>query len=68
MFPVVTSGQIAEQIPCHRDEVSNALRSMDVQPLGRAGIVRLFAPEVVDEVRSYLEHKRQRKSRERIDL
>jgi hypothetical protein len=60
MLPV-TSGQIAEQVGCHRDEISNALRSLDIQPLGRAGIVRLFAPGVAEEIRAYLERKRQRK-------
>ncbi len=57
----VTSGQIAQEMNEDRDRVSYALRKTGAEPIGRAGIVRLFAPSAVDAVREFLQGKGQRR-------
>ena len=57
---LLTSGQIAEKVGDDRDRVAYAIRKTGIEPIGRAGIVRLFAPSAVDTVRQFLQTKRQR--------
>lgn len=60
---LLTSGQIAEQVGEHRDRVAYVLRRAEIQPIGRAGIVRLFGPDAVEKVRTFLNsHSRRRES------
>jgi hypothetical protein len=60
----VTSGQIAEKIRqetggrVDRDAVNYALRKVGVEPVGRAGIVRLFPQSAIAAVREFLAAKR----------
>ena len=54
---LLTSGQIAEQVNEDRDRVSYALRKARVQPIGRAGMVRLFGPEAVEKVRAFFDSR-----------
>ncbi len=61
---VLSTGQVAREIarqvghPIDRDEVAYAVRKLHIQPVGRAGLVRLFAPDVVDAVQAFLTSKR----------
>lgn len=55
---ILSTGQIAEQIGEDRDAVSYAIRKGGVQPVGRAGLVRLFPQSAVDTVRTFLAGKR----------
>lgn len=57
----VTSGQIAQEMNEDRDRVAYALRKTGTEPIGRAGIVRLFAPSAVDIVRKFLAGTGQRR-------
>ena len=67
---VFSTGQIRDRIaeetgqPLDRDAVAYALRKADVKPIGRAGLVRLFAPSAVATVRDFLDGKRQRRTKE----
>lgn len=58
---LVTTGDIAQRLKVDRDAVSYALRRGKIQPVGRAGIVRLFSEGVVETVKNYLDSKQQRK-------
>lgn len=63
----VTTGDITKKVratgvQADRDAVSYALRKAGVEPIGRAGIVRLFSESAVDSVREFLERKRQGRS------
>jgi hypothetical protein len=64
MILPVSSGQIAESIrretghDVGRDAVNYAILRVGVQPIGRAGRVRLFPPSVVATVKSFLDAKR----------
>jgi hypothetical protein len=55
---VFSTGQIAAEIGEDRDAVSYAIRKAGVQPVGRAGLVRLFPQSAVDTVRAFLATKR----------
>ena len=55
---VLTTGQIAEQIGEDRDRVSYAIRKAGVQPIGRAGLVRLFPQTALNAVKVFLDAKR----------
>ena len=57
---VLTTGQIAEQIGEDRDRVSYAIRKAGVQPIGRAGLVRLFPQTAIDPVITFLDAKHDR--------
>jgi hypothetical protein len=62
---LVTSGDITESLKANgvevdRDAVAYAIRKANVQPIGRAGIVRLFPTSAVVAVKAFLESKRQR--------
>jgi len=57
---VFTTGQIAEVTGEDRDRVSYAIRKAGVEPVGRAGIVRLFPPSAIEIVRTFLNAKRKR--------
>lgn len=56
-----TTGSIARKLGIDRDVVNYALRKGRVNPIGRAGIVRLFEPGAVGVVRKMIASKRQRK-------
>ena len=53
-----TTGSIARKLGVDRDVVNYMLRKGNVDPIGRAGIVRLFEPSAVDVVRKMLASKR----------
>jgi hypothetical protein len=55
---VLSTGQIAEQIGEDRDAVSYAIRKAGVQPVGRAGLVRLFPQSAVETIRTFLATRR----------
>ena len=55
---VYTTGQIAKALDADRDHVSYAIRKSNIQPIGRAGNVRLFSKEAVEPVRQFLERKK----------
>lgn len=61
---VLTTGQIRDQIerdtgqPVDRDAVAYAIRKGGIQAIQRAGMVRLFSPDTVAQVRHFLETKR----------
>ena len=61
MQDLVTSGDIARQENTDRDSVCYALRRIGAEPVGRAGIVRLFDASVTETVRNYLRNRKQRK-------
>ena len=61
---VLTTGQIAEQIGTDRDRVAYAIRKARVEPVGRAGMVRLFPQSAVGVVRDFLAANRTRKQSE----
>lgn len=52
---IFSTGQIARQLGQDRDRVSYALRKSGVEPVGRAGIVRLFPRSAVDIVKQFIE-------------
>jgi hypothetical protein len=58
---LLTSGQIARQIHEDRDRVAYALRKTGVEPIGRAGLVRLFGPDALEKVRQFLDTKTNRR-------
>jgi hypothetical protein len=45
-----TTGTIAKQLGIDRELVDYLIRKGRVRPVGRAGIVRVFAPEAVKQV------------------
>jgi hypothetical protein len=55
---VLSTGQIAKRVGEDRDAVSYAIRKAGIQPVGRAGLVRLFPQSAVDTVRTFLAGKR----------
>ena len=54
----LSTGQIAEEIGEDRDRVSYAIRKAHIQPVGRAGLVRLFPQSAVATVKNFLDAKR----------
>jgi hypothetical protein len=54
---VLSTGQIAEEIGEDRDRVSYAIRKAGVQPVGRAGLVRLFPQSAVTTIKNFLDRK-----------
>ena len=56
---VLTTGQIATELGEDRDRVSYAIRKAGVQPIGRAGLVRLFPQSAIDAVKGFLGAKDQ---------
>jgi len=64
---VLSTGQIAEQIGEDRDRISYAIRKAGVQPVGRAGLVRLFPESAVGVVRKFLSTRGVRKQQLRED-
>ena len=50
----VTVGDISRRLDVDRDAVSYAIRKMKIEPVGRAGIVRLFPGTVLANVRKYI--------------
>ncbi len=54
----LSTGQIAEQIREDRDRVTYAIRKVGIQPIGRAGIVRLFPESAIAAVKSFLDARR----------
>ena len=64
----VTSGDIAKQTDNDRDSVSYALRKIGIEPVARAGIVRLFPTNAIHRVRDYLESKENRTTRKESSL
>jgi len=54
----VTVGDIAKRLDVDRDVVSYAIRKMKIQPVGRAGIVRMFTGAAQAKVSKFLNSKR----------
>ena len=54
----LTTGQIAKRLNTDRDSVSYALRKTSVEPVGRAGITRVYQESAVEAVRTFLKQKR----------
>ena len=55
---LLTTGMIAEHLHADRDRVSYLLRKARIQPVCRAGMVRLYGPEIVPVIRELLGSKR----------
>ena len=55
---MVTTGDIAQQTGFDRDSVNYAIRKTGIEPVGRAGIVRLFSDSAVATVRDFLATRR----------
>ena len=58
MMDLMTSGDIARQVNADRDAVSYAIRKLGAEPVGRAGLVRLFPAGTAEAVKGYLDRKR----------
>jgi len=56
---IITVGDIAKELNVDRDAVTYAIRKAGIEPVGRAGIVRLFSGSEVETVRQFLKVKRQ---------
>ena len=54
METFLTVGQLAQEAKCPNWKVQYLLRSRNIQPLGRAGNMRMFAPGVVEVLRNEL--------------
>jgi len=44
-----------------RDAVSYALRKLQIQPVGRAGLIRIYPDNALDEVDEFINAKKSRK-------
>jgi hypothetical protein len=55
---ILSTGQIAAEIGADRDADAYAIRKAGIEPVGRAGLVRLFPQSAVDTVRTFLAGKR----------
>jgi len=55
---LVTTGDIAQRLKVDRDAVSYALRKGRIQPVGKAGLVRLFPETALLAVQDFLNSKR----------
>jgi len=53
----VTVGDIAKKLDVDRDAVSYAIRKTKIQPVGRAGIVRLFPGTALTTVKKFINFK-----------
>ena len=62
MVPV-TTGSIAKTLNVDRDTVAYAIRKIGVEPIGRAGIVRMFDTSVTKKVKAYIENRPARRGR-----
>jgi len=51
---VFTTGQIAEQSGVRREQVAYAIHREGIEPVGRAGIVRLFGEGQIGAIREGL--------------
>jgi len=56
---IMTVGDIAKELKVDRDAVTYAVRKANIEPVGRAGIVRLFSGNAVGTVRQFIKSKRQ---------
>ncbi len=56
-----TTGESATQLGVSRDQVNYAIRKMRIEPIGTAGVTRIFSDASVIAVWAFLEQKRARK-------
>jgi len=61
MKTFLTVGEVAKKLGCPIWKVQYLLRARDIKPIGRAGVLRLFAPGIVDVLRKELETIQQRR-------
>ena len=61
MKKFLTVGEVAKKVNCPIWQVQYLLRARDIKPIGRAGVLRLFAPGVVDVLRRELDTIQRRK-------
>lgn len=54
---LVTTGKIAELLHVDRDRVSYLIRKSGILPVGRAGMIRLYDPAVVEIVGQLLDFR-----------
>jgi len=54
----LTVGDIAQKLKVDRDQVSYAVRKANIEPVGRAGMVRLFSGNAIPLVRNFINSKR----------
>lgn len=52
---LITSGVIADRLGIPPNKAAYLLRSLNIRPVGRAGICRVFDPSAVDRVRKAIE-------------
>ena len=60
----LTTGDIAKKLGTDRDAVAYALRKTNVEPAGRAGLVRLFPGDALATVQIFLNSKATRKEKQ----
>ena len=56
-----TAAQIAKHFNVSRDRVSYVLASQRIEPVARAGLVRLYRPDTIERVRDALAAQDQRR-------
>ncbi len=56
----LTTGDIARQLDVDRDVVVYAIRKNKIEPVGRAGLVRLFSASALISVEKFLDAKKQK--------
>jgi hypothetical protein len=61
METFLTVGEVAKKVNCPIWQVQYLLRARDIKPIGRAGVLRLFAPGVVDRLRNELDAIQERR-------
>lgn len=64
----VTVGDIAKELGVDRDAVSYAIRKIKVQPIGRAGIVRMFPGTALATVKKFIDSKERNRKRESVNI
>jgi hypothetical protein len=55
---LITVGDIAKKLDIDRDAVAYAIRKENIEPVGRAGLVRLFPDTALDTVRYFIKRKK----------
>lgn len=50
----VTTGVIAKQLGLSDAKVKKALETLKIEPVGKRGVCKLYAPTVIEEIRKTL--------------
>lgn len=63
METFLTMGEVAKKADCPIWQAQYLVRARDIKPIGRAGVLRLFAPGVVEVLRRELHLIQQRREK-----